>query len=63
MEDVNLLTPHLNQLIIDKKWSFDLEDCDNILRVETANLLPNIVIQLLNEMTFCCQELEDIVVR
>jgi hypothetical protein len=61
-EEVIQLTPLLNQIISTQKWSFDLEDCDKILRVETNSLVPDRIIKLLNQMEFFCQELEDIIV-
>lgn len=39
------------------KWNFDLEDCDNILRVETWNLEASRVAAILNTKGFYCEEL------
>lgn len=33
----------------DNKINFDLEDCDKILRVEGSNILPEKIMQMLNE--------------
>jgi hypothetical protein len=39
--------------------SFDMEDCDKILRIEGEHLLPaKLVIQLLAQEGFHCQELD-----
>ncbi|EIJ40660.1 hypothetical protein JoomaDRAFT_3727 [Galbibacter orientalis DSM 19592] len=45
---VNQLTPNINKICKNAKWNFDLEDCDNIFRMETIqpkdeNLIPKII--------------------
>ncbi len=40
-----------------KKWNFDLTDCDNILRIESAENITAEVIELLMEHGFICEEL------
>lgn len=45
-----------------KKWSFDLEDCDRVLRVETNSLSPEEINHVLRTAGFDCEELEDVVV-
>jgi hypothetical protein len=57
--DVVKLSLPLNSIIRNGKWNFDLEDCDNILRVESTLDRPEVVISLLNEHAFECVELED----
>lgn len=57
-EEVRKLNPLLNKLM--KKndvFNFDLEDCDNILRVETGHLQPESVLGLLSIYGFYCEEL------
>ena len=39
------------------RWSFDLEDCDHILRVEAQKAPQSEIIQLLNKHGFHCEEL------
>ena len=39
-------------------WNFDLEDCDNILRVEADDLSPRYIEKLLLTAGFECRELE-----
>ncbi|MDP9048264.1 MAG: hypothetical protein M3N14_09015 [Bacteroidota bacterium] len=39
-------------------WNFDLDDCDNILRVETGNISPKYIESLLQTAGFDCRELE-----
>lgn len=57
-DDVKKLKPKLDNLSTSLKWSFDLEDCDNILRIEDSYISPTTIIDLLVESTFECQELE-----
>ncbi len=40
------------------KWNFDLEDCDRILRIESATTQPIEVIRTLKEKGYFCSELE-----
>ena len=39
-------------------WNFDLEDCDNILRIEASNVSPRYIETLLQTAGFDCKELE-----
>lgn len=56
--EVKQLRPLLNKLIRQNgNWNFDLEDCDNILRVETQQLEPLIVSATLQQLGFYCEEL------
>lgn len=41
------------------RWNFDLEDWENILRVDGNSCSPDEIIQLLNEAGFSCEELPD----
>ncbi|GAA3737277.1 hypothetical protein GCM10022422_20700 [Flavobacterium ginsengisoli] len=45
----------LNQLLPESQWNFDLEDCDNILRIDSE---LNAVELLQNNTVFECIELE-----
>lgn len=45
----------LNQLLPESQWNFDLEDCDNILRVDSKLNAPAL---LQNNTIFDCIELE-----
>lgn len=57
--EVKVLKPALNRLITKNGyWNFDLEDCDNILRVETHRVTSSAVASLLNHHGFLCVELE-----
>lgn len=57
---VSELRPVLNGLVSwPGKWNFDLEDCDNILRIETAGLSCTEIIASLSAMGYACEELTD----
>ncbi len=57
--DVKKLRPWLNRLIDSKGcWNFDLEDCDNILRVETHSLNAPTISSLLQNNGYQCEELQ-----
>ena len=57
-KEVIQLSPLLDQLINPSgRWNFDLEDCDNILRVETPIIAPGLVINTLKERGYLCEEL------
>ena len=57
--EVRTLKPVLNRLITKNDyWNFDLEDCDNILRVETKVVRVDSVIRILKHHGFYCEELE-----
>jgi len=58
-EQANLVGAFLNILLPYDAWNFDLEDRDRILRVETADLIPETVITILNSQGFECSELDE----
>lgn len=43
----------------DECWNFDLEDSENILRVESKSAKAILARQLLTDSGFYCEELED----
>ncbi|RZJ53077.1 MAG: hypothetical protein EOO44_09685 [Flavobacterium sp.] len=45
----------LNELLPDSLWNFDLEDCDNILRIDSQSQITELFLK--NEI-FDCIELE-----
>lgn len=56
--EVRQLRPLLNELTYQNgSWNFDLEDCDNILRVETKKLQPQFVTATLQKHGFFCEEI------
>ena len=57
--EVRKLKPQLNMLIrLEDRWNFDLEDCDNILRVESADCNADHIKKLLQVAGFDCEELQ-----
>ncbi|QCX37369.1 hypothetical protein FF125_02555 [Aureibaculum algae] len=56
--EIKLLKPHLDELLCKSRWNFDLEDSDNILRIESENCSERKVVELLEGLNFKCVELE-----
>ena len=55
---IRKVKPLLNHLIAKNDyWNFDLEDCDNILRVETQTIKSDTICDVLNNHGFLCEEL------
>jgi hypothetical protein len=52
------LTALLNTIQPISKWNFDFEDCDNILRIDTASNISTQVINSLKSLGFNCEELK-----
>lgn len=52
------LTSKLDMFIPNSKWNFDLEDCDNILRVDSQEATSRQIIDFMNLHQFDCSELE-----
>ena len=58
-EQVSKVSALLTSIPHIKRWNFDLDDCDRILRVITDRVLPRHVETVLQTAGFNCQELED----
>ena len=59
-DKVRKVKPLLDNLVNSgEKWNFDLEDCDNILRVEAVSIQASAIIKNLENAGFACKELED----
>lgn len=56
-KDIRKLQPRLDELLTTSTWNFDLEDCDNILRIDSPCEITQDVITLLLCEGFDCQEL------
>ena len=57
-QQVRQLRPLLDALVDRRgQWNFDLEDCDNILRVETQRLPAMAIVSALQVRGFACEEL------
>jgi hypothetical protein len=49
---------HIDKLLPDAKWNFDLKDCDKILRIDSEENVVLKIIDLLNVHNHSCEELE-----
>lgn len=57
-KEIKIVQPTLNRLITENdRWNFDLEDCDNILRVETQMVKADAVLKAIQYHGFYCEEL------
>ncbi len=50
-------TAIINTTIPKLKWNFDLEDCDNILRIESNTNISHTICSTLNKIGIYCEEL------
>ena len=57
-EQVNEVKPLLTAVPAITGWNFDLDDCDNILRIEARDVSPRYIESLLQTAGFDCRELE-----
>lgn len=57
-EQVSEVTPLLTAIPEISDWNFDLEDCDNILRIEANDISPAYIESLLHTAGFNCRELD-----
>ena len=52
------LKPHINKILPNEKWNFDIEDCDKILRIDSEENIVLKIKGLLNIHNYNCEELE-----
>ena len=57
--EIETLKPFLDIHLANAKWNFDLEDCDNILRIESQIKVTETTIILLQDNGYECEELPD----
>lgn len=57
-KQVKQLTPYLNNTLPNATWNFDLEDIDNILRIDNEDDCVKAVVDLLQTQQYRCEELE-----
>ncbi len=57
-KDIDFISILLDNIDSIKNWNTDLEDCDNILRVESDTIISNIIIKILSKHNFQISELE-----
>lgn len=58
-QDVNEVAALMNSEERIQRWNVDLHDVDKVLRIETACLPADDVIQLLRQAGYHCEELDD----
>ena len=56
--DVSIVQPQFDTLPSGTRWNFDLEDCDNILKIESSSDITQKVVEILNEHHYECEELK-----
>ena len=49
---------HFDKILQNAKWNFDLEDCDNILGIDSQTDIRKIIIKELNSNGVFCEELQ-----
>lgn len=56
-EQIPFLKDILDTIVGPRFWNFDLEDKDNILRINAYPLVNSFLIQEVNKLSFECKEL------
>jgi len=56
---VNALKPYLENIKGIIKWNVDLQDVDNVLRVEAASISACAIEETLQQAGYFCEELQD----
>ncbi len=60
LKQAESMRPALNSLMKENdKWNFDLEDCDNILRVESLSIAIEAIQSVFSAKGYQCEELPD----
>jgi hypothetical protein len=57
-EQVRRVKPLLSGIPGVSNWNFDLDDCDNILRIEAGGISPRHIESILQTAGYVCRELE-----
>lgn len=57
-EHVQKVEAILRSIALVKRWNFDLEDCDRILRIVASNLQPALIETLLRKESIHCEHME-----
>jgi len=52
------LKPHIDKLLPNAKWNFDLDDCDKVLRIDSEENIILPIMDMLRSHHFDCEELE-----
>lgn len=56
---INQAKPVLQNIRGIHRWNVDMQDCDNVLRIEALEVSPRAVESLLQEAGYYCEELQD----
>ena len=57
--DVRFIRPFIDELVNKSgRWNFDLEDCDNILRIESSFIATYNISKILNHHGYECEVLK-----
>jgi hypothetical protein len=62
LEDPQLVhkaRPHLQTIKGIYRWNVDIQDCDNVLRIEAVQVSPRSVETVLQNAGYYCEELQD----
>ncbi len=57
-QNVRTVNGVLRTLIPNGKWNYDLEDCDNILRIKSGKNIAELITFHLRKQGFYCEEME-----
>jgi len=55
---IRKLKPHIDNALPNTTWNFDLDDSDNILRIDSKENIVLIITELLTGHHYSCEELE-----
>lgn len=58
-EKINEVAPFLDSAMGVIRWNFDLDDIDNILRIEAVGISPRTIELTLGNAGYICEELPD----
>lgn len=58
-ELISQAQPLLQNISGIKRWNVDIQDCDNVLRIESIELSPRSVETILQNAGYYCEELQD----
>lgn len=56
---VNRVQPVIQNIPGIRRWNVDIQDCDNVLRIEATKLSPRSVESILQNAGYYCEELQD----
>ena len=56
--EVERLAPHIAHALPNAKWNFDLQDIDNILRIDADEDIIDSITGLMRSYSHACEELD-----